>query len=164
MVWDKLPTEFLFSWWCAFNNHKSHRHQIPKNYCWMPSKRVTRWTLENAEGLLYTSRAACWSWEEFCSLLTNKLQWLAKLQDPWRSGFLIGVRIYPLHLLNPSTNLNINVNTLLTAYLVAQFQTVRALFAACTGAYFGFRCQHWPMKWTFFVTRETLSGVLYPHL
>jgi hypothetical protein len=127
-----------------------------------PFKRVTQWTLEKAESLLYVLWAACRSLEEFCSLVTDKLQWLAKLQEPWRSGFLCGARIYPLHHLNPSTNLNIYVNTLLTAYLFTKFQRMRALFIAGTGVYFAFRNQHWPMKRTFFVAREIVSGVQYP--
>jgi len=37
------------------------------------------------------------SLEEFCSLLSNKMWWLAMPQDPWKSGFLCGARMYPLH-------------------------------------------------------------------
>jgi hypothetical protein len=37
----------------------------------------------------------CWSLEEFCSLLSNKMLWLAMLQDPWRSGFLRATSINP---------------------------------------------------------------------
>jgi hypothetical protein len=54
-------------------------------------------------------------------------------------------------------------DALLTAYLVPQFQTLRALFIAGTGVYFGFKYQHWPMKRTFFVAREIVSAVLYPY-
>jgi hypothetical protein len=122
-----------------------------------------QWTLEKAKGLLYTSRAACRSLEEFCSLLTDKLQWLAKLQDPWRSGFLFGARIFPLHLLNPFTNLDVYVDTLLTAYFVAWFETVRPLFAACTAVYFGFECQHCPLKRKFLLP-ERLSMVYCTHI
>ena len=48
-----------------------------------------------AEQLLKTSQTVCLSLEEFCSLLSNKMQRLAMLQDPWRSGFLCGARMYP---------------------------------------------------------------------
>jgi len=37
-----------------------------------------------------------WSLEEFCSLLSDKMWWLAMLQDPWRSGFLWDARMHPL--------------------------------------------------------------------
>jgi len=49
--------------------------------------------------------------EEFCSFLSSKLQWLAKLQDPSRSGFLCGARMDPLHLKNSSKILDLYVNT-----------------------------------------------------
>jgi len=48
-----------------------------------------------AEQLLKTSQTVCLCLEEFCSLLSNKMQRLAMLQDPWRSGFLCGARMYP---------------------------------------------------------------------
>jgi len=41
------------------------------------------------------SQTVCQRFEEFCSHLFNKLLWLAMLEDPWRSGFHSGARMYP---------------------------------------------------------------------
>jgi hypothetical protein len=56
-------------------------------------------------------RRCCKQCVEVCSLLSNKTQSLAMMQDPWWSGFLCGARMYPLHLLNPSTNLDLYKST-----------------------------------------------------
>jgi len=64
-------------------------------------KVVVQWALYTAKWPTQKSQTACRSLGKFCSLLSNKLQWLYKLQDPWRSGFLCGARMHPLHLPNP---------------------------------------------------------------
>jgi len=40
-------------------------------------------------------QTVCQSLEEFCTVLFGKLLWLAMLQEPWRSGFHLGARMYP---------------------------------------------------------------------
>jgi len=70
----------------------------------MTSEDVTQWAIYIAKQLTKASQTVCQSLEEFCSLLSDKMQWFAMQQDPWRSGFLWDARMYPLHLLNPFTN------------------------------------------------------------
>ena len=78
----------------------------------------------------------CRSLEEFRSLPSDKLHWYAKLQEPWRLGFLCGARMEPLHLLNPSKqpDLYVNIKQLhkWTSWLI-WFQTQHAFIY----------CLHW---------------------
>jgi hypothetical protein len=60
-----------------------------------------------AEWPIKGSQTECWSFGEFCSLLSHIL---AMLQDSWRSGFLCGAKMDPLQLLNPSNNPHLYVN------------------------------------------------------
>ena len=80
----------------------------------------------------------CRSLEEFCSLLSEITRCFGKMQDPWRSRFLCGARMDPLHLLNPSKN-----------QFICQHITNAVLLASNTfrdTAHFIYRL-HWSPMW-----------------
>jgi len=108
----------------------------------------------------------CRSLEAFCSLLSDKLQWFANLQNPWRSGFLCGARIHSLHLLNSSRNCNICWHIPTAHFVLADKYSPGT---AC----FVYHLLHWNSLWVeistlgyemnTLLTRKVVSGLLYPY-
>jgi len=64
-----------------------------------------------AERPVQGSQRFCRNLEEFCPLQPVILSNFAMSQDLWRSGFPCGGRMDPLHILNPSNNPDLLVNT-----------------------------------------------------
>jgi len=60
--------------------------------------------------------------------------------------------MYPLHLLNPFTNIRYISRHFLTVHF-SQL-TLHALIITCSGVHCGLKYQHWPMKQTLVVDQK----------
>jgi len=111
------------------------------------------------------SQTVCQSLEQFHSLLFSWLLWLAMLQDPRRSGFHTGARMYPLHLLFPSTNTNTYVDAsqlrIFPSWLIWFWHCLLWLSLAMEFTV-GWNINTGLWSKNSFLTRTVVSGILYP--